>query len=326
MRKAMAEAKVGDDVYDEDPTVNRLQELACEVTGKEAAIYTATGTMANSLAIRTRCRPGDEVLMHELAHPFHYEGGGVAAFSGTTIRPLPGERGIIDPDAFMAELKPLDRHFSRQRLLCIENTHNRGGGTVVPLDHVRELSRMARDAGLETHMDGARIFNASLASGVPVRDYAAQVDTISFCLSKGLGAPVGSLLCGTSATIDQARRFRQILGGGWRQAGIIAAAGIYALENHVERIEDDHCRARRLGEAVEGSSAVRLLSPVETNIVVFGSKRPGVDAAGLQSSLEALGVRVSLVTYGVLRAVLHLDVDDDDLYHAINAIEELEKN
>lgn len=320
MRKAMADAVCGDDVYDEDPTVNALQEMACRITGKEAAIYTVTGTMANNLAVRTRCQPGDEVLMHHWSHPFNYEGGSPAALSGVTIRPLQGEGGLVDPARFKAELRPEDRHFSRQMLLSIENTHNRGGGTVWPLDLVTEVTDIARDAGLGTHMDGARIFNASAASDVDVKEYAARVDTISFCLSKGLGAPVGSLLCGPRDRIDEARRFRHMFGGGWRQAGVLAAAGVYALTHHVVRLTEDHSRARKLASAIDASDGLRLLSPVETNIVVFGATRPDVRATEVQETLAKRGVKVGVLTHQALRAVTHLDLDDDGLDIARRAL------
>jgi len=323
MREAMSSAPVGDDVYDEDPSVNALQDRACEITGKEAAIYTVTGTMANNLAIRTRCQPGDEALMHHWSHPFNYEGGSPAALSGVTVRPLQGERGLVDPRSLKAELKPEDRHFSRQKLLSVENTHNRGGGTVWPLDLLDEVMAIAKEAGLATHMDGARVFNASQASGVPVREYARRADTLSFCLSKGLGAPVGSLLCGTREVIDDARRFRHMFGGGWRQAGVIAAAGLYALDNHVDRLAEDQRRARTLAEAIEGSDGLRLLSPVETNIVVFGSRQDGVPAVDIQAALLDRGVSVGVMTCDALRAVTHLDLDDGGLATAVKALSEL---
>lgn len=323
MREAMARAPVGDDVYDEDPSVNALQDRACEITGKEAAIYTVTGTMANNLALRTRCQPGDEALMHHWSHPFNYEGGSPAALSGVTVRPLQGERGLVDPESLRSELKPEDRHFSRQKLLSVENTHNRGGGTVWPLDQLDEVTAIAREAGLAIHMDGARIFNASQASGVPVREYARRVDTLSFCLSKGLGAPVGSLLCGTREIIDDARRFRHMFGGGWRQAGVIAAAGLHALNHHVDRLAEDHRRARDLAAAIKGSSGLQLLSPVETNIVVFGPREKGGRAQDIQSALAERGVSVGVLTYDALRAVTHLDIDERGLAVATAALSEL---
>ncbi len=324
MRRAMAEAEVGDDVYDEDPTVRALQERAREVTGMEAALFVVSGTMANTLAIRVHCRPGDEVLMHRWSHPFHYEGGAAASLAGVTIRPLDGEGGLVEPEALGSALRPDEYYMSRQRLLCLENTHNRGGGSVMSLDRLAALVRIARDAGLAVHLDGARIFNASVASGVPVREYAAHADTMSFCLSKGLGAPVGSVLCGPRELITLARRYRHQMGGSWRQAGVLAAAGLYALDHHVERLAEDHRRARAFGEAVAASRVARLLAPVETNIVLFGPRNPErLDGPGLASSLRERGVLVGLLDPGTLRAVTHLDVDDEGIGRAAHALSEL---
>ncbi|MBM4397163.1 MAG: low-specificity L-threonine aldolase [Deltaproteobacteria bacterium] len=310
MRAAMAAAEVGDDVYAEDPTVNALEARAAALAGKEAAIYVASGTMANELAIRLHCEPGDEALMHAAAHPFHHESGAPAAIWGVTIRPIPGGRGRMDEEALALVLHPEIRHMSRQRLLCIENTHGFSGGAVLPLDHLDRVTAVARASSLATHMDGARVFNASVASGVPVRDFAARVDTISFCLSKGLGAPVGSCLCGPADLIRRARRHRHMLGGGWRQAGILAAAGLYALDHHVERLADDHRRARSLGEAIEASGAARLLEPIETNIVLFAAPGGPAPCDALQRRLAGRGVLVSRASPVVLRAVTHMDVDD----------------
>lgn len=324
MRRAMAEAEVGDDVYDEDPTVQALQERACGVTGMEAALFVVSGTMANTLAILGHCRPGDEVLMHRWSHPFLYEGGAAAALAGVTIRALDGERGLIDTETLAEALRPDVFYMSRQRLLCLENTHNRGGGSVMGLDRLSALSAMARGAGLSVHLDGARIFNASVASGVPVRAYAVHVDTLSFCLSKGLGAPIGSLLCGSRTFINEARRRRHLLGGSWRQAGVLAAAGLYALDNHVERLEEDHRRAQVLARAIEESRASRLLGPVETNIVLFEPAEPSrLDGPGIVRALRSRGVLVSLMDARTVRAVTHLDVDDEGLERATRALKEL---
>ncbi len=318
MRQAIAEAEVGDDVWGEDPTVNALEARAAALVGKEAAIYCVTGTMANSIAMRLHAAGGDEILMHELSHPFHHEAGSPAGLWGLTVRPLPGERGLIDPAALKAALHPEIRHMSRQRLFWLENTHNGGGGTIEPLDHLREVCAIARDAGLAIHHDGARVFHASVATGVPVREYAAFADTLQFCLSKGLGAPVGSLLCGPAALIDSARRFRHMLGGGWRQAGILAAAGMYALDHNVERLADDHRRTRALAAAIDQSGLARVLTPPETNILLFAPREPWT-AQGLVDALAAKGVLVSEVSPGVLRAVFHLGVDDRGLARATAA-------
>jgi threonine aldolase len=316
MRKAMMEAEVGDDVYGEDPTVRALEERAKAITGKEAAVFVCSGTMANQLAIRTRCAPGDEVLMHELSHPFLYEGGACAVFSGATIRPLKGERGLIDPKSLKEAIRPYKRYMPRQRLVCLENTHNRGGGSVWPLSLVQEVTAIAKEAGLQTHMDGARIFNASIASGVPVAEYAKYVDTISFCLSKGLGAPIGSVLCGPHDIIEDARRFRHQMGGAWRQAGVLAACGLYALDHHIERLREDHERAKRIAQVLEKSGLWRVLSKVETNIILFAPTFCSPLEA--QKLLAQKGVLVGVLDQNTMRAVTHLDIDDAKLEYALS--------
>jgi threonine aldolase len=322
MRAAMAAAEVGDDVWGEDPTVGRLEARAAEVTGKEAAIYCASGTMANSLAMRLHAESGDEVLMHELSHPFHHESGSPASLWGLTIRPLPGPAGLVDPAALRDALHPEVRYMSRQRLFWLENTHNGGGGTVEPLDHLEEVCGIARGAGLAIHHDGARVFNASVASGVPVARFAAFADTISFCLSKGLGAPVGSMLCGPAQLIDRARRFRHMLGGGWRQAGVLAAAGLHALDHHVERLADDHRRTAALAAAIGASGVARVPVKPQTNILLF-APLAGRTATDLVDGLAARGVLVSEVAPGVVRAVFHLDVDEAGAERAAAAVRSL---
>lgn len=324
MRQAMAEAEVGDDVYGEDPTVRALQDRACEITGHEAALFVVSGTMANQIAIRVHTRPGDEALMHRWSHPSLYEGGAAAVLAGVTIRPLDGERGLIEPEALRQALHPDEYFMARQRLLCLENTHNRGGGSVMSVERMASLVRMARDAGLAVHLDGARIFNACIASGVSVRDFARYADTVSFCLSKGLGAPVGSVLCGPRDLIGEARRVRHQMGGSWRQAGVLAAAGLYALDHHVERLAEDHRRAQRLGEAIFASRVARLAAPVETNIVLFAPRDPRrLDALALAAALRERGILVGMLDRDTLRAVTHLDVDDEGIERAVKAFEEL---
>ncbi|HNZ04123.1 MAG TPA: low specificity L-threonine aldolase [Myxococcota bacterium] len=321
MLQAMISAELGDDVYGEDPTVNELERRAAEIMGKEAAMFTVTGTMANSLSIRLQTEPGDEVLMHRLCHPFHHEGGSPASISGVTIRPLEGESGCVTPETLAASLRPPARHMSRQRMFWMENTHNAGGGAVLGFDTMRETSRMAHEAGLKVHIDGARIFNASVASGVPVQRYASVADTISFCLSKGLGAPVGSLLCGPAGLIDDARRFRHMLGGGWRQAGVLAAAGIYALENNRARLALDHANARTLADAIAAGGHLKVTAPVQTNMVMFAPVDPNVSVATMIERLAALGIRVGRSTCGSARAVTHLDIDSALMARAVEVFQ-----
>ncbi len=266
MRRAMAEAEVGDDVLGDDPTVAAL----AQILGKESAVYMPSGTMTNQVAVRTWTEPGDEIIIEAGAHTYFFESGGPAALSGVMCRLIQGERGLFTADQVRAVLRPANEHFPRTRLVCVENTHNRGGGTVWPLRQVAEVAAVAREAGLKVHLDGARLWNASVAAGVPEKDYAAHFDSASVCFSKGLGAPVGSALAGTREFIARARRFRKMFGGGMRQAGIIAAGALYALEHHRERLAEDHANARRLAEGLAGLAGIEIdPATVETNIVVF---------------------------------------------------------
>jgi len=325
MRAAMLAAEVGDDVYGEDPTVNRLEALACELTGAEAALYVVSGTMANQLAIKIHTEPGDEALLDSRAHPLHHEAGGGAIVSGVTLHPLASDRGFPAPEAIEAAVRTPTRYHARTRLLLLENTHNAAGGTVLPLAHLDALSAVARRRGLALHMDGARVFNASVASGVPVAEYFRRVDTLSFCLSKGLGAPIGSLLVGPAAGLERARRYRTALGGAWRQAGILAAAGLYALTHHVERLAEDHAHARRLADAIRANPRFTLLQAPETNIVVWQLADPArwPRTRDLLASWEARGLRLGLIDdHHVLRAVTHLDVSNEQIEGAVQILSE----
>ena len=321
MREAMARAEVGDDVYGEDPTVNRLDAYAATLFGKEAALFVPSGTMANLVAFLAQTRPGDAVIMASGAHPYLYESGNIAMVGGLMPRLIEPEDGLLRGDAVKAAIDMGgDHHHTPTTLVAIENTYNTGGGVAYPLDVVAEVSAVAHDAGLKVHCDGARIFNALIAEGIEAKDFARHVDTISCCLSKGLGAPVGSLIVGDAATIDRAHRFRKMLGGGMRQAGILAAAGLYALERHVERLADDHRRAREFREALESLPGVRLPLPSPTNLVYF-------DVPDVARVREALAERGVLIAGGYdgserMRAAFHLDVDDAGLERAIEAIRE----
>ncbi|MGI8909301.1 MAG: low-specificity L-threonine aldolase [Rubrobacteraceae bacterium] len=319
MRRAMLEAPVGDDVFGEDPTVNRLEEYVAALLGKEAAIYAPSGTMTNQIGLFINTQRGDEVLLHEDAHVFNYEGGAPALLSGVQVRTLPGEEGVIQADTLRDAIRPENVHFPRQRLLCLENTHNRAGGTVYPLDEFAAVSGAAREQGLSVHLDGARLFNAQAATGIPAREWCKHADTVSVCSSKGLGAPVGSLLAGDEAAIREARRARKAFGGGMRQAGIIAAASLYAFENHVQRLTEDHERARKLAEGLK--EAGYAVAPTETNIVLVESAEP----ARLIEALERAGVLATLGTMpaggrpGAIRLCTHLDVDDAGVEAAVEA-------
>ncbi len=312
MKRAMADAPLGDDVLGDDPTVQRLEAVCAERLGKEAALFMPSGTMANLVAIRVNTQPGDEVLMHAGAHPFNYEAGGAAMFAGVQVRPLPGEGGILDLDAARAAIRPDNDHFCPATLLCCEDTANLGGGSVYPLDRLDALSDLAHGRGLRTHLDGARLFNAVVASGVPAARRARGFDTVSICFSKGLGAPVGSVLCGSAAAMKLGRRMRKALGGGMRQSGILAAACLYALEHHVDRLAEDHARARRLAAGLRALGFDLVRAP-DTNMVYVTVD----DGPAWQDRLDARGVRCFATGPTTLRLVLHLDVDDAGVDHAL---------
>jgi threonine aldolase len=321
MRQAMAEAEVGDDVLGDDPTVLALERRVAEVLGKEAAVYVPSGTMSNQVAIRAHTEPGDEIILEATAHSYFFETGGPAALSGVMCRLIPGWHGLFTADDVRAVLRPHNTHFPVTKLVCIENTHNRGGGTVWPLSQIADIAAVAREAGLAMHLDGARLWNASVASGVPESEYAAPFDSVSVCFSKGLGAPVGSALAGTRAFIDRARRFRKMFGGGMRQAGIIAAGALYALEYHRERLAEDHENAQRLAEGISRLPGLEIdIATVRTNIVIF--RVTSMPAAELVARLKAKGVLVLATAPDAIRAVTHLDVSAEQIEEAIQAIVE----
>lgn len=317
MRRAMAEAEVGDDVYGEDPTVNRLEALAARLLGVEAALFVTSGTMGNQIAIRTLARAGDAVLAGEGAHVLLYEAGGPAALAGVQIETV-GRGGLFDGADVLAAIHPDDAHYAPTRLVTVENTHNRAGGRVFPLAQAKDVATAARSRGLALHLDGARLWNAVVATGTPASAWAELFDTVTFCLSKGLGAPVGSLVCGSRSAIRAAHRARKMLGGGMRQAGILAAAGLHALEHHVERLADDHAHAKRLAQGLT-RLGFRVNPPPETNIVVFEVD----DTAGFLRATRERHVLVNPIAEGVFRAVTHLDVSGDDVDEAIDRVEEV---
>lgn len=307
MRRAMAEAEVGDDVYGEDPTVNRLEARAAEVFGKEAALFVPSGTMGNTIGIKIHTRHGQEVICDSRAHILNYELSMLAWFSGCVARPIATPDGILTWAAIRNEYRPLGPHSAPTGLIEIENTHNMAGGTVYPKEVIDEICDGAHELGLPVHMDGARVFNASVACGLPVRQIAAKVDTVMFCLSKGLGAPVGSMVVGSAAHIAQGRLYRKRLGGGMRQAGVLAAAGLIALEETPQRLAEDHRNARFLAEGLaEIPGIVVVTNVVATNIVIFQVPPP---AAALSARLKARGVLINPVNERLMRAVTHYDVD-----------------
>jgi threonine aldolase len=319
MRRFMCEAEVGDEQKQEDPTVNLLQEMVADLLGKEAALFLPSGTMCNEIALRVHCRPGDEMLAHRTAHPIHYEGGGPAALAGVNVSALDGPRGQYDADAVAAAIRPDSRYMPRTRLLWVEQTSNLGGGSIWALDRIAAVTDVARRHGLRTHLDGARLMNAVVASGVAARDYAAPFDSAWIDFTKGLGAPVGAALAGSRDFIAEAWRLKQQMGGAMRQAGIIAAGGVFALQNHVKRLAEDHANARRLAEGLAGLPGVGLdPATVETNIVLF-ELRGALDAGAAVAALLARGVRMGAMGPRTVRAVTHLDVDAAQIERALDA-------
>ena len=317
MLEAVMRAPVGDDVFAEDPSVQLLESRVAQMLGKPAAVYVPSGTMGNQIGLRIHTRPGDEIILEADAHIRHYEGGAAAGLSGLQLFPLAGERGVMHAAQVSGAIRPGNDWDPRSRLVCLENTHNRAGGTIYPLDVIQAIEATARERGLAMHLDGARLWNASIATGIPEATYAACFDTVSVCLSKGLGAPVGSVLVGSEALIQQARRERKALGGGMRQAGLVAAAALHALENHRDDLQRDHDRARELAEGLSTFKAVRLdPSRVETNIIMFDIT-DGRSAADVLAALEAVGVR--MVPFGPtrIRATTHRDIGDTDIGAAL---------
>ncbi len=307
MRAAIAAAPVGDDVFGDDPTVLELERRCATLSGKAAALYVPSGTMGNQIAVRVLTSPGDEVLLEEQSHIFLYEQGGIASTSGCLAHIVRGERGALTVEGFEAALRPADDHAARLSLVCMENTHNRAGGAIVPLARMQALAAAARARGVGLHLDGARLWNASVASGASIAQFAACADTTMMCFSKGLGAPVGSILVGDEPVIREARRVRKRLGGGMRQAGILAAACLHALDHHVERLAEDHARARRLAAGMR-ADGVAVEEP-DTNIVI-ATLAEALDPARVLAAMEAQGVRMVAFGAGRIRAICHLDVDD----------------
>jgi len=322
MRRAMAEAEVGDDVFGEDPTINRLEAMAAERLGKEAALFVPSGTMANLAAVLTHCGRGDEMILGDLSHTFLYEAGGAAALGGVHPRTLPtAPDGRLDLQAIEDAIRPDDVHFPTTRLVCLENTHNRCGGAVLDAPYLRQVGELARRKGLRLHIDGARIFNAAAALDTPVRELAAPADSIAFCLSKALCAPVGSLLCGSPEFIRAARRTRKQLGGGMRQAGILAAAGIVALETMPGRLAQDHRRARALAQGLTAQSGLDVENPEPASNMIYFRLTPaaGLDAAELRDRLKSEGVLIHPVGSHRVRLVLHYWIDDTGVEATLSA-------
>jgi threonine aldolase len=319
MRRFMCEAEVGDEQKHEDPTVNLLQDIVAELLGKEAALFLPSGTMCNEIALRVHCRPGEEMLAHKTAHPIHFETGGPAALAGVNVQGLDGPRGQYDAATLEAAIRPDSRHMPRSRLVWVEQTSNLGGGSIWPLPQVRAVTETARRHRLSTHMDGARLMNAVVASGVTARDWAQSFDTAWIDFTKGLGAPVGAAIAGSREFIAEAWRCKQQMGGAMRQAGIIAAGGVFALRHHVERLAEDHANARRLAEGLAGLPGLKLdPASIETNLVFFDLTGP-LDASTAVERLLIHGIRMGALGPRTIRAVTHLDVSAAGIERALTA-------
>lgn len=323
MRRAMAQAEVGDDVFGEDPTLRRLEERLAERLGKEAAVYVPSGTMSNQIAVRVHTRPGDEMICESDCHIFVYEGGGPAVLSGVTCRTVQGRRGVLDVDDVRGLVRPDDVHQPRTRLLAIENTHNRGGGVISPIENVERLTSWAHSRGLATHLDGARLWNAAVATGISLQSWCEGFDTVSVCFSKGLGAPVGSALAGPGDLIGEARRIRKLFGGGMRQAGVIAAGALYALEHHLERLAEDHAHAALLARAFQDAGFDVRPGEVQTNIVRVGVPPAFSSAQWVVDRLAEEGVLALALGPDFVRVVTHLDVAAADAERAAAIIRRL---
>lgn len=322
MRQAMAEAEVGDDVLGDDPTVIKLQERIAQMMGKEAACFVPTGTMANQTAIRAHTEPGDEIVADEGSHIIHYETGAPAALSGVMVRPIASSRGIFDVAELEAMVRPHSTHFARSRLLVLENTHNRGGGSVWPLEQLKRVATRGRELGLRVHLDGARLWNACVKTGVKPAEYAAPFDTVSCCFSKGLGCPVGSAVAGDRASINRVQRFRKMFGGTMRQSGVLAAAALYALDHHVEGLAQDHANAAALARGLSTIGGINVnVAGVETNMVFFdlAASMP-MNEAEFCERLRARGVLMMGTGPRRIRAVCHRDVSTDDIHNAIERV------
>ena len=322
MREAIASAEVGDDVLGDDPTVKCLEERMAGLLGKEAALFVPSGTMANTLSLISQTMPGDEVILDRNSHIFNYEAGGASAIGGVQLLPMEGEGGLLPLDLLPSAVRPANVHHPRTSLVAVENTHNRAGGRIYPFDQMEAVSSFARDRGLRLHMDGARLANASVKTGIPFERYGALADSVTLCFSKGLGAPVGSILMSDAKTVDHARHWRKRLGGGMRQVGILAAACLYALDNNIERLAIDHERAQGIGKIIESLPCFELAFPVDTNIVIFRLADDLGDIEELKAGLELEGVLA--LTFGgrFMRMVTHLDVPDE----AVSRLEKILNN
>lgn len=324
MRKVMAEAPVGDDVFGDDPTINRLQDRVAELLGKEAALYVPSGTMANQIALSILTHSGDEVFCEAGAHIFNYESGAPAIISRIQIHPIEGNHGTYTREMVEARLRPKDHHFPPGAVIEIENTANRAGGCIWPIEEIARLRELADEQGMRIHLDGARLWNAAVGSGIKEHEWASYADTVSVCFSKGLGAPVGSAIAGTKELIDEAHRMRKRLGGGMRQAGIIAAGALYAIDNHRTRLADDHARAKKLGEAINELPGFSVdIDHLDTNIIILDAEESGITSADFADKLKSEGILITFAGKYKARMVTHLEITDEMVNDAIETLNRL---
>ena len=319
MKEAMMNAELGDDVFGEDPNIQALEKHAASLLGKEAALYCPSGTMTNQIGINVHTSPGDELICDSKSHTYRYEGGGMAFHSGVSVDPLEGDRGRITAEQVKSAIQAINAHFPKSRLVVLENTHNKGSGSIYDKDEVDRIAALCQEKGLKLHLDGARLFNAVVASGISAKEWSQPFDTISICLSKGLGAPVGSLLAGSRTFIEEAHRKRKVFGGGMRQAGIIAAGGLYALNHHIEQLEEDHRKAQRIGEALEQNPNVAEMAPIDTNIVVVRLKA-GITPQEQLQEWEKEGLKAVPFGEQQIRLVTHLDISEEKLEQALGTL------
>ena len=321
MKKAMMEAEVGDDVFGEDPSINKLEALVSDMFGSESAIFCPSGTMTNQIAIKCHTQPGDEVVCDGSSHVYQYEGGGIAFNSGASVKLIEGDRGRITADQVLAAINPDDPHRSNTSLVCLENTSNRGGGSCYDFQEIRKIKKVCEEHNLKFHLDGARLFNALVEKNENAKQYGETFDSISICMSKSLGCPVGSLLLGKKDLIKKARRVRKVFGGGMRQAGFLAAAGIYALQNHIDRLKEDHIHARQIAATLEKKEFVSFVLPVETNIIIFELNK-STKAPELVSLLKKKNVLGYAIAPNRVRLVVHLDITKEMVEETIRVIKE----
>ncbi|MBS4028663.1 MAG: low specificity L-threonine aldolase [Ignavibacteriales bacterium] len=326
MREAMANAEVGDDVFLEDPTVNKLQSSVAELLGKESALYVPSGSMSNQLCIKTHTEMGDEVICEEGAHIFNFETAGPAFLSNVQVKTLKGIRGVFTAEQIKQVIRPKVYYMPTTKLISIENTHNRAGGTIFPLEEIQRIRELALTEGIKMHLDGARLWNASIETGISPKEYASYFDSVSVCFSKGLGAPVGSMLTGDKPFVERARKFRKVFGGGMRQAGILAAAALYAVQNNRERLKEDHAKTRYFANAIAQLSSLSFdTESVQTNIILIETEKTGKTPAEVLAMLKSKNVLLTPGNYNSIRAVFHLDVSMEETQQAATVFQELFK-